>query len=156
MIYHTGTSASSSTTHALSTQYRHIEGMWDNAMDWLDGCYYNENGLNIILSPGDFDDAARGFLIGMPSSGYMSALTVSNSAPYPTAANGSSATYISDSWEYASYTPNIYCGGCSGKFGMTTLYNSKTSGLFHLGCNGLVQLNNFQSDYIGCRLMKLP
>jgi hypothetical protein len=37
--YHTGTTQSARTTYGLGTQYRWIEGLWDNVYDWMDGCY---------------------------------------------------------------------------------------------------------------------
>lgn len=37
MQYHTGTTHSSRNTHGVGIQYRHIEGLWDNVADWLDG-----------------------------------------------------------------------------------------------------------------------
>lgn len=36
MQYHTGTDAASRDTYG-SVQYRHIEGLWDNVYDWVDG-----------------------------------------------------------------------------------------------------------------------
>ena len=57
MTYHTGTTQSSRTSYGLGEQYRHIEGLWDNVYDWLDGCYYDANGLNIILNPSSFSDS---------------------------------------------------------------------------------------------------
>ena len=76
MQYHTGTTLSSRTTYGASTQYRWIEGLWDNVYDWCDGCYYNSNGLNIILNPSKFSDSSGGTAVGTPSDGYPSAFTV--------------------------------------------------------------------------------
>ena len=39
MGYHTGTTAASRDSYGF-TQYRNIEGWWDNVYDWMDGCYY--------------------------------------------------------------------------------------------------------------------
>lgn len=76
MQYHTGTTAANRTTYGY-TQYRNIEGWWDNVYDWMDGCYYNSNGLNVILNPSKFSDNANGTLIGsMPSSGYPNDMAV--------------------------------------------------------------------------------
>ena len=76
MQYHTGTTAANRTTYGF-TQYRNIEGWWDNVFDWMDGCYYTSSGLNVILNPAKFSDNANGTLIGsMPSSGYPSDLAI--------------------------------------------------------------------------------
>ncbi len=56
MPYHTGTTLASRDSYGIGTQYRYIEGLWDNVYDWGDGCYYNSNGLNIINTPSSFSD----------------------------------------------------------------------------------------------------
>ena len=147
MSYHTGTTAANRTTHGY-TQYRNIEGLWDNVYDWLDGCYYNSNGLNIILNPANFSDSANGTLIGKPIGGWTSALTVSTAAGVPlfyqSAASGSNSTYIPDYWNFSASYPCLRCGG---NYGQYLHY-----GLFYIDYNGT---SGTGSD-IGCRLQKLP
>ena len=75
MAYHTGTTAANRDTYGY-TQYRNIEGWWDNVYDWMDGCYYNSNGLNVIKNPNQFSDSANGTLVGLPTGGYPSDLAV--------------------------------------------------------------------------------
>lgn len=150
MPYHTGTSVANRTAYG-STQYRNIEGLWDNVLDWIDGCYYNTNGMNIILNPNNFSDSTNGTLIGKPSTmnngGYPSSIAVSTANGfewvfYPTAYNGSNSTYISDYWGYYPSYP-LLCHG--GSYGITP-----SCGLFNVGCEDGV------SNEIGCRLQKLP
>ena len=148
MQCHTGTSQASRTTYGLGTQYRHIEGLWDNVYDWVDGCFYNASGLHIILNPNNFSDSNGGTIIGTPTSGYPSALDIktglNNQWPLPTAAGGSDSTYVPDYWDFSASYPCLYVGGSYGR----SLYH----GLFYVGCNtatGAVAS-------IGCRLMKLP
>lgn len=148
MTYHTGTKQSSRTTYGVGVQYRHIEGLWDNVYDWVDGCYYNSNGLNIILNPNNFSDSSGGTSIGTPSSGYPSALDIktglNNQWPLPTAAGGSDSTYVPDYWNFNASFPCLYVGG----------YYSQ--GLNHgLFCVNSSTASN-SSVNIGCRLMKLP
>lgn len=148
MPYHTGTTQASRTTYGCGTQYRYIEGLWDNAFDWVDGCYYDANGLNIILNPNNFSDTSGGTAIGVPSSGYPSALTVDealdNQWVYPTAANGSNSTYVPDNWSFYASIPCLHVGG---------YYNqSLLRGLFYVYCNAA---SSAGAD-IGSRLMKLP
>ena len=148
MQYHTGTTAASRTTYGF-TQYRYIEGLWDNAYDWMDGCYYNSNGMYVINTPSAFSDSSGGSLIGKPSSGYPSAISVSTVsglewAIYPSAANGSDSTYVADSWNYSASSPCLRCGGNYGQ--------SQNRGLFCVHCDtASVTSTNF-----GCRLQKLP
>lgn len=148
MQYHTGTTQSSRTTYGLGTQYRYIEGLWDNVYDWLDGCYYNSNGLNIILNPANFSDTANGTLVGKPTGGYPTVLTVSSAAGfpmfYPTTAGGSNTTYIPDYWYFYTSGPCLYCGGY---YGQDVDY-----GLFCISYYGA----SGTSGVIGCRLQKLP
>lgn len=148
MTYHTGTTAANRQTYGY-TQYRNIEGLWDNVYDWLDGCYYNSNGLNIIKNPANFSDTANGTLVGKPSSGYPTAMTVATASGlewviYPTAANGSDTTYVPDSWNFSASFPCLYVGGYCGQ--------SRYHGLF---CVYYSAASNADTD-IGCRLQKLP
>lgn len=148
MTYHTGTKQSSRTTYGVGVQYRHIEGLWDNVYDWVDGCYYNSNGLNIILNPNNFSDSSGGTSIGTPSSGYPSALDIktglNNQWPLPTAAGGSDSTYVPDYWNFVASNPCLFVGG--------SYSQSLNYGLFYV--------NDYSASSsnvgIGCRLMKLP
>lgn len=148
MTYHTGTKQSSRTTYGVGVQYRHIEGLWDNVYDWVDGCYYNSNGLNIILNPNNFSDSSGGTSIGTPSSGYPSALDIktglNNQWPLPTAAGGSDSTYVPDYWDFSASSPCLRVGG----YYSQSLYR----GLFFVNCSTASNSN----VGIGCRLMKLP
>ena len=147
MPYHTGTDQSSRATYG-GTQYRNIEGLWDNVLDWCDGCYYNSSGLNIILNPANFSDSSGGTAVGVPSNGYPSAFTVKTTGGFPlfipTAASGSSETYSCDYWYFDSSYPCLCVGG----------YYSHDSDY------GLFYVNYYTASYyngnIGCRLQELP
>ena len=149
MPYHTGTTTSSRTTFGLGTQYRNIEGLWDNVWDWCDGCYNDSNGLSVIVNPSKFSDTTGGAGVGMPSNGYPSAFKISISAGfpmfYPTAASGGSAsTYSCDYWHFSASYPCVYVGGYYGQ--------STTCGLFFVNYNSVSGVN----ASIGCRLQELP
>lgn len=147
MQYHTGTTAANRTTYGF-TQYRYIEGLWDNVYDWMDGCYYNSNGLNIIMNPNNFSDSANGTLVGKPRSGYPTVMSVADASGvqwmYPTTANGSDTTYIPDYWDFGAYVPCLFCGGNYDQY--------LDNGLFCVYYNG----TSDSTAYIGCRLQKLP
>ena len=143
MPYHTGTTQSSRTTYGLGTQYRNIEGLWDNVYDWCDGGYYNSSGLNIILNPSNFSDSSGGTVVGVPSNGYPSAFSVKDvSGTYemfiPTAASGSESTYSCDYWGFDASNPCLYVGGHYGQGGAHGLffvsYSTATSTVAHIGC----------------------
>ena len=149
MPYHTGTTLASRDSYGLGTQYRYIEGLWDNVYDWGDGCYYNSNGLNIINTPSSFSDNSGGIAVGVPSSGWPSAFTVATVAGlewviYPTASGGSETTYSADDWGFNASGPCLYFGGC--------YYQDGYHGLFYVYCTSASNSN----AYIGCRLQKLP
>lgn len=148
MPYHTGTTLSSRTTYGCGTQYRNIEGLWDNVADWCDGCYYNSNGLNIILNPSKFSGGSGGTAVGTPSSGWPSAFTVKTDGGYPlfipTAENGSSETYSCDYWDFSASLSNPCVGGY---YGQDTKH-----GLFYVSC----VFESSATDFIGCRLQELP
>lgn len=147
MPYHTGTDQSSRATYG-GTQYRNIEGLWDNVLDWCDGCYYNSSGLNIILNPANFSDSSNGTAVGVPSNGWPSAFRVKTNGGFPvfipTSASGNDATYSCDSWYFGSSDPCLCVGG---NYGHGSVY-----GLFYVGyCSA-----SSYYGYIGCRLQELP
>ena len=148
MGYHTGTTAASRDSYGF-TQYRNIEGWWDNVYDWMDGCYYNNNGLNVISNPNNFSDSANGTLVGTPSSGYPSDFTIPTAsglewALFPSAANGSQTTYVPDDWYFSGSSPCLYHGGN---------YNqNQNHGPFYVNYNRTSNSN----DNIGCRILAKP
>ena len=148
MTYHTGTKQSSRTTYGVGVQYRHIEGLWDNVYDWVDGCYYNSNGLNIILNPNNFSDSSGGISASTPSSGYPSALRVveadDNQWIVPQNSGGSDSTYVPDHWNFSASGPCLHGGG--------SYSQSLGHGLFYVNSSTA----SISSVNIGCRLMKLP
>lgn len=149
MPYHTGTTLASRDSYGLGTQYRYIEGPWDNVYDWGDGCYYDSNGLNIINTPSSFSDNGGGTAVGVPSSGWPSAFTVATVAGlewviYPTASGGSETTYSADYWDFSASYPCLFFGGSYGQSG--------NLGLFYV-CYASA---SFSVAFIGCRLQKLP
>ncbi len=149
MPYHTGTTQASRTTYGLGTQYRNIEGLWDNVYDWCDGCYYNSNGLNIILNPSSFSDSSGGTSVGTPSSGWPAAFSVKNvSGTYimfiPSATGGSESTYSCDYWNFVASNPCLYVGGDYSQGGNHGLFYVNYNTATHAGAN------------VGCRLLELP
>ena len=152
MTYHTGTSQANRTTYGLGTQYRWIEGLWDNVYDWMDGCYYNSNGLNIIKNPSNFSDSANGTAVGTPSSGYPSVMSISAISGFewvmfPTTASGSDSTYVPDGLSFGTSNPSNPCQCVGGNYDQ-----NQNLGLFCVGCSGATGAN----ASIGCRLQELP
>ena len=149
MPYHTGTTKSDRTTYGVGTQYRWIEGLWDNVYDWCDGCYNNSNGLNIILNPSSFSDSSGGTLAGSPTVGYPSALSVKSVSGIfpvfvPSAPSGSNTTYVPDYWNFYASQP---CPSVGGYYGQFLKY-----GMFFVDCLG----TSDSGSSIGCRLQELP
>lgn len=148
MQYHTGTTAANRDTYGY-TQYRNIEGWWDNVYDWMDGCYYNSNGLNVIKNPNQFSDSANGTLVGKPVAGYPSDFTIPTQsglewALFPSAAAGSTTNYVPDSWDFNGSSPCLRRGG--------DYYRSQSRGPFCVNYNGA----SYANTYIGCRLQERP
>lgn len=148
MQYHTGTTAANRDTYGY-TQYRNIEGWWDNVYDWMDGCYYNSNGLNVIKNPNQFSDSANGTLVGKPVAGYPSDFTIPTQsglewALFPSAAAGSTTNYVPDSWNFSGSYPCLLHGG--------SYYRSQYRGPFCVNYNG----TSSTSTSIGCRLQERP
>ena len=148
MQYHTGTTAASRDSYGFC-QYRNIEGWWDNVYDWMDGCYYNSSGLNVIKNPNQFSDSANGVLVGRPTSGYPSDFAIPTQsnlewALYPTESSGSTTTYVPDGWNFNGGSPCLYHG--------SDYYHHQNYGPFYV--NGY---SRSYSDFtIGCRLQERP
>ena len=148
MGYHTGTTAANRDSYGF-TQYRNIEGWWDNVYDWMDGCYYNNNGLNVISNPNNFSDSANGTPVGTPSSGYPSDFTIPTAsglewALFPSAANGSQTTYVPDYWNFHGGDPCLLHGGSYG--------HGQFHGPLYVSCVS----TSVSNDSIGCRLQERP
>lgn len=148
MQYHTGTTAANRDTYGY-TQYRNIEGWWDNVYDWMDGCYYNSNGLNVIKNPNQFSDSANGTLVGKPVAGYPSDFTIPTQsglewALFPSAAAGSTTNYVPDYWYFSGSFPCLRRGG--------SYSQGQGHGPFYVGCSGA----SGASTSIGCRLQERP
>ena len=148
MQYHTGTTAANRDTYGY-TQYRNIEGWWDNVYDWMDGCYYNSNGLNVIKNPNQFSDSANGTLVGKPVAGYPSDFTIPTQsglewALFPSAAAGSTTNYVPDYWYFYGSGPCLLHGG--------NYYQYRDHGPFCVYYNG----TSSASAGIGCRLQERP
>jgi len=148
MQYHTGTTAANRTTYGY-TQYRNIEGYWDNVYDWMDGCYYNGNGLNVIKNPNQYSDSANGVLVGKPIGGWTSDLAIPTQedyewALYQCAANGSATTYVPDYWDCNGGSPCLYHGGNYGRY--------QNRGPFYVNYFA----TSSSSASVGCRLWERP
>ncbi len=143
MKYHTGTTAANRDTYGY-TQYRNIEGWWDNVFDWMDGCYYTSSGLNVILNPSQFSDNANGTLIGsMPSSGYPNDMAIPTQSGFewalrPASTGGSTTTYVPDNWDFDGSSPCLRHGGGysrnQGRGPFCVYYNSASSTNGDIGC----------------------
>lgn len=148
MQYHTGTTAANRDTYGY-TQYRNIEGWWDNVYDWMDGCYYNSNGLNVIKNPNQFSDSANGTLVGKPVAGYPSDFTIPTQsglewALFPSAAAGSTTNYVPDGWSFGGSSPCLRHGGDYGQY-----RNRGPFCVYYYGTSDT-------GASIGCRLQERP
>lgn len=152
MQYHTGTSAATRTTFGY-VQYRYIEGLWDNVLDWCDGIYFNNANVYAIKNPDNFSDTDGGTLIG----------TRANNSGVPK----TFTTPTEDGFEYALYPATTSgsdysvrtCDGCHFNSSGVVLcvggsYNQFQSyGLFYL--SGYLGVS-YSYGYFGSRLQKLP
>ena len=152
MPYHTGTMQSSRSTYAVGCQYRHIEDLWGNVLDWCDGIYFSGATIYGILNPANFSDTSNGTNIGTrpTSNGWISAYGAPTAsgfewALYPSVINGSESTYVCDFCGYNSSGVVLYCGGY--------YYQGQDRGLFYVFGDSAAS-GSYAS--IGCRLLKLP
>ena len=149
MPYHTGTMAASRTNYGATTQYRNIEGYWDNCDDWVDGCRYTSNGLLINLKPSTFSDTSGGVSVGVPVSGFpKSYVCKEGPGAFPLFLSSKNAPVgapdLPDHWYFASDTPCLCRGG--------NYSRNQNRGMFCMGCAGA--FSAYAS--VGCRLQELP
>jgi len=154
MGYHTGTTQSSRTTYGLGTQYRNIEGWWDNVFDWVDGIYFSSTSIYGIKNPVNFSDSQGGTAIGTraSASGYIKAWTEPSVSgfeyalyPSDTDRNLDGTTYVGDYCNYNSSGVVLYAGGYCNQ--------SQYYGAFYL--SGSIAATS-KNAYRSSRLMKLP
>ncbi|MZT25620.1 hypothetical protein GT642_01365 [Butyricicoccus sp. BIOML-A1] len=114
MTYHTG--RASGPDGGATVQYRWIENLWGNVLQWVDG--FNANGTTAYActDPSKYaDDTTTGYTnIGtLPASGYIKDLTVTdNGLLIPKTSGGSETTYVPDYvYSYSSGWRVLYVGG---------------------------------------------
>ena len=151
MKYHTGTTAANRTTYG-SVQYRYIEGLWDNVLDWCDGIYFSDTNVYCIKNPAQFSDMGNGTLVGTraTSTNYISEWTDPTAsgfeyALYPNVVNGTENTYVCD---YYIYDPD----GVALVVGAGYAHDQGCGAFAMCGFLSASQEN----EGIGCRLQKLP
>lgn len=154
MQYHTGTTAANRDAYGY-TQYRNIEGYWDNVCDWMDGCYYDGygTGLYVILDPNQFSDSKNGVLVGCPRHGYPSEFTIPTQsglewALFPVSNGGSATAYVPDRWYYNKSDPCLCHGG--------SFSQSQEYGLFNVAAKGTSASFGGNFKHYGCRLQERP
>lgn len=151
MPYHTGTTATARTSYG-GTQYRYIEGLWDNEMTFIDGIRFNAANTYITLNPSNFSETSGGTLVGSRYTGsnvFSSAFLIPSVSDYEWAilvsdASGSDSTYVCDAYFYVASNVGLRQGGNAS--------NNQYRGLFYLDdCSP--STSHFGT---GCRLMILP
>ncbi len=152
MTYHTGRAAG--TDGNVAIQYRNIENLWGNVLEWRDGIIFYGAGMCTYNNPENFADTYNntGATVrsntGPTSSGWIKAWgydTTDNSFIYPSTVGGSDTTYVPDSCDYNSGVVGLYVGGY--------YYSGTNAGLFYLGGYDAPSLT---SSVLGSRLQKLP
>lgn len=152
MQYHTGTSAETRETYGCC-QYRHIEGLWDNVYDWIDGFYGRSDGNAwYIANPSEFNDTSGGIQVidrpnvsGNITSWMSSGVEGLDWILYPKTASGSDCSiYCCDYIQHGAKPVQFYVGGD---------YNEgEDNGLFYFDDRAGGSVGN----YGGTRLIKLP
>ena len=163
MPYHTGTMQASKTTYGVGVQYRYIEDLWGNVLDWCDGITFgpdeNNNAGEGIYCFKDFTDysdsysSANAILVGRRAnvSNYIQDFDQSNVngfdwVLYP--GNGdtaSSQNQIPDSCNFNATGVVLCVGGF--------YYQGASLGLFFLSGSSAA---SYQGTHLGVRLQKIP
>lgn len=156
MPYHTGTMSAARTTLGVGVQYRHIEDLWANVMDNIDGLYVSNPTVYCTKNPANFSDTSGGTAVGTSASSrgiptQFTSPTVNGFeyALYPSSVDSSgnnpADTYTCDYYDFNVRTNCVY-GGSSWFLGSgTNAYFYKTQ---------LAASASYSN--IGSRLMVLP
>lgn len=153
MQYHTGTNAVSRDTYG-EVQYRHIEGLWSNVCEWVDGIYFSNTNVYCIKNPEDFSDTTGGTLVGTRTnvSNNIKAFTNPTASgfeyalyPSETISDNTYTTYATDHCNFSASGVVLFVGGYYGD-------RSQDYGLFRT--NGGNSASG-SSSVMGSRLMKL-
>lgn len=155
MPYHTGTTSSSIGAKVYgANQYRHIESLWGNCIDWCDGIYFDAANVYAINNPANFSDTTGGTNVGTrpTATGYITAWN------NPTASGYEYALYLSASDNGLDGSTYI-CDGCY--YGANSVVLGVGGNYSQGGYYGAFSLNgNYAASYsnagIGSRLQKLP
>lgn len=150
MVYHTG--RASGMDGKTAVQYRHIENLWGNVYQWVDGVNFTGSIVCACTDPSKYaDDTLTEYTnigTGAASNGYISALGISTTAPwaiYPTAVGGSETTYVPDySWRFTGWL--VLCVG-------SYWSSSSGAGLF---CFCGDHSSSFSGSDVGARLLFSP
>jgi hypothetical protein len=154
MTYHTGTTQNSRTTYGLGTQYRWIEGLWDNVRDWVDGIVLSSRVAYVCTNPANFGDSTTNHtkVANGPSSNINDCIkswevpSVSGFdwALFPKTVVSNYTTYVPDYAYVYSSGVVVYIGG---------YYNqSQSNGMFCTYSN----VASVSNGYGGARLQYLP
>ena len=127
MTYHTG--RASGTDGVTAVQYRHIENLWGNVFELVDGINFSGSTVYVCTDPAKYaDDTSAEYTNAgtrASSDGYIIALGASTTAPwaiYPSSTGGSETTYIPDySWTAGGWCM-LFVGGSVGKGSYTGLF----------------------------------
>lgn len=146
MTYHTG--RADGKDGATSIQYRHIENLYGDHYEVVDGINLNSSAVYVCTDPTQYaDNTANGYTnIGTraTSAGYIKTLGYSKNAPwafYPSAVGGSSTTYTGN-----------YCTYSSG-WGTFTCSGNRYPGMFYFGGDSN---SSSSSSWTTSRLMYVP
>ena len=151
MTYHTGTDRANRTTYG-GTQYRYIEGLWDNCRDFVDGIALSSHNVYCENNPANNGGFHKGQLIyssrpyseGSITSYYIPSVSGCEYALFPSAVNSSNNVYVTDKYKGKEGYEVIYVGG--------NATQTRESGPFFMdGINGA-----YGASTLGSRLMKLP
>lgn len=152
MTYHTGRAAGADGYTAV--QYRWIENLWGNVLEWRDGIIFSGTAICTYNNPSQFVDTYGGTgattrsNARASSSGYIKAWgydATDSSFIYPSTVGGSDSTYIPD---YCNYSTGVR-GLCVGGY----YHYASYAGLF---CLGGSRAPSSAYSGLGSRLQKLP
>ena len=158
MPYHTGTVGETIETYCVGVQYRHIEDMWGNVGEFIDGWRMDMDtaGIYVTVNPEEYSDTEGGVQVGQIGEANQYGLIMDWNVPetdgYSWAMTPSAAGMPEDE-DFTKYVADC----CS--FGGPVLMSGGYAGVPDPNCGPFVLVAgdaSFSVPFFGARLQKIP
>jgi len=153
VAWHSGRASGNAAAAKNAIKYRHLENLWGNLWQWIDGINFNNSLIYVNTNPATYADDVAGSYTQLSytkaaANGYIKALGFDPALPWAqicTDATGADGTFVSDHyWQNTAWRALLFGGSWS---------NAGNAGLF---CFSSHDAASRVGTTLGCRLLVLP